>query len=279
MTPDQGTIIRLFRYPVKGLSPEPMARLDLVHGRGIAHDRRFALALGTTVFDPADPQPLAKTNFLMLARNEALAALHTAFDPGACHLVVRRDSRVVAEGDLDDPAGRAAIEDFFTAYAGDAARGRVRLVSAPGHRFTDIGAPVPAFMDCVSLINLASLRALETAMGRALDPLRFRANIYVDGPAAWAEFGWMESEIAVAGVPCRVVRRTRRCPATNVDPVTAQRDADVPRALREMFGHGDLGVYLQVAGSGTVSAGDVLTGPPAAVPPASVGWQDNGSPV
>ncbi len=254
----RGTVVRLFRYPVKGLSPEPMEWLDLVEGTGIAHDRSFALALGTTSFDPGRPQPLAKTNFLMLAKNEALAGLQTQFTPDKCELVVRRAGRVVAEGALDDPQGRAAIEDFFTAFMGDAARGRARVVSAPGHRFTDIGAPVPAFMNCVSLINLASLRAVETAMGRRLDPLRFRANIYIDGPPAWAEFGWLDATVAVGGVPCHVVRRTRRCPATNVDPATAQRDVDVPKALRDAFGHADLGVYLQLAGSGTVMLNDAV---------------------
>jgi uncharacterized protein YcbX len=253
-----GTVVRLFRYPVKGLSAEPMERLDLIEGQGLAHDRSFALALGTTPFDPARPQPLAKTNFLMLARNEALARLQTQFSPDTQRLVIRLGGTVVAEGALDDPQGRAAIEDFFTDFMGDAACGRARLVSAPGHRFTDIGAPVPAFMDCVSLINLASLRAVEAAMGRRLDPLRFRANIYIDGPPAWAEFGWLDAQVTVGDVPCRVVRRTRRCPATNVDPVTAQRDADVPKALRDTFGHVDLGVYLQLAGSGSVAVSDAV---------------------
>ena len=253
-----GTVVRLFRYPVKGLSPEPMERLDLLEGTGLAHDRSFALALGTTQFDPARPQPLAKTNFLMLARNEALARLQTQFSSDTRRLVVRLAGEIVVEGALDDPRGRAVIEDFFTDFMGVAACGRARVVSAPGHRFTDIGAPVPAFMDCVSLINLASLRAVEAAMGRRLDPLRFRANIYIDGPPAWAEFGWLDAPVTVGSVPCRVVRRTRRCPATNVDPATAQRDADVPKALRDMFGHADLGVYLQLAGSGSVALSDAI---------------------
>lgn len=261
--PAPATIVRLFRYPVKGLSPEAMDSLDLVEGRGIEHDRTYALALGTTEFDPAHPKPLAKTNFLMLARNEALAALQTGFDPATRRLTVRLGGRVVADAALDDAAGQAAIGAFFTAYMGEAACGQARVVSSPGHRFTDIGAPVPAMMDCLSLINLASLRALEAAMGRTLDPLRFRANIYIDGPPAWAEFDWLDrdvtaGDVTVGGVRCRVVRRTRRCPATNVDPVTAERDADVPRALRDSFGHADLGVYLQVAGSGTIAVGGAV---------------------
>ena len=187
-----------------------------------------------------------------------MAQLQTRLDQDH-RLVVRLHGRIVAEGALDDAAGRAAIEDFFTAFVGDAARGRVRVVSAPGHRFTDIGAPVPEFMDCVSLINLASLRALEAAMGRRLDPLRFRANIYVDGLPAWAEFDQLGTSLTVGPAECRVVRRTRRCPATNVDPATAHRDADVPKALRDAFGHADLGVYLQPVGVGTVAPGDAVS--------------------
>ncbi len=253
-----GVVVRLFRYPVKGLSPEPMETLALTHAHGIERDRSFALALGTTEFDPAQPRPLAKTNFLMLAKNEVLARLHTRLDPDH-RLTVRLQGRIVAEGLLDNLAGRTAIEDFFTAFVGDAACGRVRVVSAPGHRFTDIGAPVPEFMDCVSLINLASLRAVEAAMRRRLDPLRFRANIYVDGLRAWAEFDRLGASLMVGPAECRVVRRTRRCPATNVDPATAQRDADVPKALREAYGHADLGVYLQPVGVGTVTPGDVVS--------------------
>ena len=257
-----GVVVRLFRYPVKGLSPELMETVTLTDAHGIERDRSFALALGTTAFDPAQPRPLAKTNFLMLARNEALARLQTRLDPDH-RLTVRLDGRIVTEGRLDDAAGRATIEDFFTAFVGDVARGRVRVVSAPGHRFTDIGAPVPEFMDCVSLINLASLRALEAGMGRRLDPLRFRANIYVDGLPAWAEFGQLGASLRVGAAECRVVRRTRRCPATNVDPATAQRDADVPKALRDTYGHADLGVYLQPVGVGTVTPGDAVSLPQA----------------
>ena len=253
-----GVVVRLFRYPVKGLSPEPLELLTLTHAHGIERDRSFALALGTTEFDPAQPRPLAKTSFLMLARNETLARLQTWLGPDH-RLTVRLDGRVVAEGMLDDAAGRAVIEDFFTAFVGDAARGRVRVVSAPGHRFTDIGAPVSEFMDCVSLINLASLREVETAMGRRLDPLRFRANIYVDGLPAWAEFDRLGTSLTVGKATCRVVRRTRRCPATNVDPATAQRDADVPMALRDAYGHADLGVYLQPVGVGAVTPGDPVS--------------------
>jgi len=256
-----GILTSLFRYPVKGLSPEPMARMPLRAGHGLENDRCYALALGTTAFDQAAPVPLAKFNFLMLARNECLATLDTSFDSASGTLrIARKDERLV-EADLRTPAGREAVGAFFTAFAGDAARGRIHVVAAEGHRFTDIGAPVPAFMNCVSLINLTSLRSLEAAMGRPLDPMRFRANLYVDGLPAWAELDWIGQQVSIAGQPFRAVRRTRRCPATNVNPATAERDADVPKALMEHFGHPDLGIYLEVLVHTTLTAGDSIAGP------------------
>lgn len=251
------TVTALYRYPVKGLSPETLAEMPLTQG-GLEHDRMHALALGTTPFDPAAPQPLAKTNFLMLARNESLARLATQVDAAGV-LTIKEGGETQVAAQLDSDAGRAAIGAWFTAFAGDAARGQIRVVSSPGHRFTDIGAPAPAQMHCVSVINLASLRALEGAMGRSLDPLRFRANIYIDGLPAWAEFNWLEGAVHIGAVPFRCVRRTRRCPATNVDPSTAQRDTDVPAALRAHFGHADLGVYLAVEAAGRLALGDAVT--------------------
>ena len=115
------------------------------------------------------------------------------------------------------------------------------------------GDPVPVFK---SGAILACLRALEAAMGRTLDPLGFRANIYLGGLPAWSEFDLVRRSLLVGPMPVRTVRRTRRCPATNVNPSTAERDTDVPRALREHFRHPDLGIYLEVNGDGTLNAGD-----------------------
>ena len=75
-------VFGLFRYPIKGLSREPLKSVTLQAGRGVCGDREFALALPATVFDQGNPQPLPKFQFLMLARQEALARLTTSYDAG-----------------------------------------------------------------------------------------------------------------------------------------------------------------------------------------------------
>lgn len=63
-------VARLYRYPVKGLSPEPLDQVDLEAGGVIPHDRAYAIENGPGRFDPAGPKHLPKTNFLMLMRDE-----------------------------------------------------------------------------------------------------------------------------------------------------------------------------------------------------------------
>ena len=111
----------------------------------------------------------------------------------------------------------------------------------------------------LSLINLATLRSLEERWGYSLDPLRFRANFYIDGARPWEEFDWIGGQMRLGEAVMRVDRRNGRCGATNVDPRTGRRDRDLPGALRAAFGHKDLGVYLATEQGGSVAVGDAVT--------------------
>src|SRR5262245_13778029 len=103
-------ITGLYRYPVKGLSTEPLPRAPLRVGQTLPADRRYAIENGPSGFDPEAPQWLPKTQFLMLMRNERLAGLHSRFEDATNLLTIRKDGDVVVTGDLETAAGRAAIE-------------------------------------------------------------------------------------------------------------------------------------------------------------------------
>ena len=242
----------IYRYPVKGLSAEALEEVTLTPGETLPQDRRFALAQGDAPFDPAAPSWMQKRHFGCLMANARLAHLHTGFDPRTGMLVIRAADAAPFAGDTRTPEGRADIAGYLAGFLGDEARGKPRFVEAPGHAFTDIAKK------CVSIVGLASLAALEAKMGFALDPLRFRANIYFSGGLPWGEFDLMGEEIMLGGARLRVFKRIIRCPATEVNPETAVRDAKPPQALREHFGHADLGVYAEVIEGGRVAVGDAL---------------------
>jgi uncharacterized protein YcbX len=261
MNAPMAAVTALYRYPVKGLSAEALDRVALAAGETMPLDRAYAIANGPSPFDPAAPITIRKMFFLMLMRNERLAELRTVFDPSDHRLAIRKDGTVVAEGRLDTAEGRRAIEAWFDAAFAAELRGPARVLSAPGHSFSDTAGKV------VSLINLATLRELEGVVGASVDPLRFRGNLYVDGLEPWAEFGWVGKRIAAGGVILEGTARIDRCAATNVDPLSGRRDLRVPDALEAAYGHHDCGIYLRVITGGMLAVGDPIgsvAGEPAA---------------
>jgi len=242
----------IYRYPVKGLSPERLTRADLLPGQTIKSDRLYAIENGPSGFDPATPAYFPKQKFLMLMRNERLAALDTHFDDTTHILTVRQNGGTAARGDLRTTQGRAAIEAFFAAYSADELHGPPKVLQADGHSFSDVAAKV------VSIINLASVALIENAVGAPVDPLRFRGNLFVENWPAWREFDVLGQTLTIGNVRLKAVKRIVRCAATNVEPGTGIRDMQIPRTLMQAFGHTDCGVYAEVISGGTIAAGDSI---------------------
>src|SRR5665213_2520566 len=138
MSADSATIKGIHRYPVKGLSPEPLARTELSRGKTVPCDRMYAIENGPIGFDPADPKYFPKIRFLMLMKNARLAELRTAFGETTHVLTVRYENREAAKGDLQTPEGRATIEAFFAEFCADELRGPPKVLQGQGHSFSDV---------------------------------------------------------------------------------------------------------------------------------------------
>ena len=244
----------IYRYPVKGLSAERLATAALVTGATIAGDRRFAIENGASGFDPQAPAWLPKQRFLMLMKNKRLARLTTRYHDATRTLVILHDGREAVRGDLGTEQGRAAIERFFATFCADELRGPPKVLQAKGHSFSDVARKV------VSIINLASVIAIETMASARVDPLRFRANLYLEGWPAFTEFDLVGCEIAIGeGARLKIIKRIPRCAAVNVEPDTGRRDLDIPQTLMRALGHADCGVYAEVIAPGAVATGDSVT--------------------
>ena len=253
MSLENPKIHAIYRYPVKGLSPEPLERTELAVHETRPGDRLYAIENGPSGFDPAAPRHQPKQRYLMLMRNERLARLRTRFDYANHTLAIEAPGREAVRGDLRTPEGRAAIERFFATFCADELRGAPKVLHAPGFSFSDVAHKM------VSIINLASVAAVEGAIGRPVHPLRFRGNVYVTGWPAWHEFGLVGREIALGGsARLKIIKPIVRCAATNVDPDTGMRDLSIPDTLLRSFGHADCGVYGEVVEAGDIARGDDL---------------------
>ena len=245
----------LYRYPVKGLSPERLRQADLPAGGYFPGDRLFAIENGPSGFDAAEPVHQPKIKYLMLMRNESLARLKTRYDDASGDLVIQEGGQEVLRAATANNDGRNAITRFFSGFMPEELRGEPKLLTAPPtYRFTDSRSGF------VSIINLASVADLEGRLGRPVDPLRFRGNLMVGGLAPWAENELIGHDLAGPnGLRLQVIKRIERCAATNVDPETGERDMQIPKALIQNFGHVDCGVYCRVLAGGLLREGDELT--------------------
>ena len=250
---DGPRVAAIYRYPIKGMTPERLPRADLKPGEMLPFDRAYAIENGPGRFDENAPRHLPKITFVMLMRNERLASLEARFDDTTETLTILRAGKQVARGQLTSRLGRQMIEQFLAAYMKADLRGAPRIVRAPGHNFSDVAAK------CLHVVNLASVKELERVVGRPVDPLRFRANVYVDGLQAFAEQKWLGKELRLGPARLEVIDLTDRCEAINVDPATAQRDMGLPAVLQRTWGRNDFGVYAKVLEGGQIEAGSAVT--------------------
>lgn len=246
-------VVDIYRYPVKGLSGERLSHVSLGAGEVVPFDRAFALENGPSGFDPRAAKHIPKVAFLMLMRNERLAELETRFDASTRCLVVCRNGAVLAHGRLDTETGKRAIESFFDEFSADDLRGPAKVISGPGHSFQDTSAG-----KVVSLINLESVRAIADLLAADVHPLRFRANLYVEGLAAWDEFSWVGKRVVAGGVAFQATKRIDRCAAINVNPLTGARDMNIPNSMMRAIGHIDCGIYLKVVEGGELRVGEKI---------------------
>ncbi len=255
-------ITNLWRHPVKGFTPEPVIEAVLEADGFFPFDRLYALEVGPSGYDAEAPRFISKMRFAVLARFAAVAKMRTRYDAAAKSLQLADERGVGFDFDLTLEAGREALARHVeTILAGfdedyDPARFPLKVLAAPeaGFRFMD------SSKGFVSLLNLNSLRDLGGRLSHALDPLRLRCNIWMEGLDAFEDHAWVGRKLQVGetGPELEVIKPIERCVATHVNPDTAERDVDVCAGLWGNYGHRDCGIYARVLRGGTVSPGDEI---------------------
>lgn len=241
---------RIYRYPVKGFTPEPLTRTTLTAGSGIPFDRACAFVCGNLPDPPVAGGWVPARTFYQLTVFPELAKYLAEFDDSEGRiLTVTAPDGAMARADLDMPAAFAGINRLIRdrLEAGPHATPEL-FVQAAGHGqwdFTDTA---------VSIINLASVRALSDAIGEKIDPLRFRGNLYIDDIPAWDEFSLIGRRLRLGEAEMEVMRPAMRCAATTVDPATGDTAINVPVQLRKLTGHLFCGVYARVIKSGDIAS-------------------------
>ena len=240
------------RYPVKGLGGETLDSAELDRD-GMAWDRAIGLPNGRLPLQVSGHWTSFEA-FRSLKTDPGLGSLSAHVEPtGAGKL----DARAIVVVSPDGPvaavpvaAGRLRLERDIASPASE---------GATSHAMFAADVPLWDVKEAnLSIINLATVRSIQAAMAVDLDPLRFRANVYLDGLEAWAELGWVGRRLRIGQAHIEVFGSTERCKATSLRPGDTQWDLNVPGALAAHFGHLHNGVYARVTKPGRINVGDTV---------------------
>lgn len=270
------TVSALYRYPIKGFTPEERSEIVVRDDGRVAGDRVLAFRFASAVEPESDGglDAWPKSGGLALMDFPSLAQLRLSVDDDAGRVRISDGERLLVEAGLDD-AGRRDLERVVTAFVAASPDAR-RLEREGALPLRLIGDGVTSrFQDrargYVSLHTEASVTEVDAVVPAPVDSRRFRSNIVVSDAGAWSELAWA-GRVRVGDVLFEVQRPIRRCAAIMANPDTGERDARLLRTLTAEFSQDEptLGILLlpvtaggAVVGGGTVRVGDEVVVEPA----------------
>jgi uncharacterized protein YcbX len=257
-------VVALYRYPLKGFTPEECAGLTVLAEGRVAGDRVLGVRFADT--KAADHEWSRKQGMLALINTPALARLRVTFDGEAGRLRIRLGDSVLIEEQLTS-TGRRRIGASLTDYVltldenpltGHPERLPLRVVGdgrTPRYHDEEAGR--------VTMHARESLRSLETALTQNVSELRFRSNIAIEGLPAWEEQSWVGRKIRIGAVEFDIVKPKTRCLATHANPETGARDLPILTTLTRKFQQED--PTFAVAMTPTRGGGEIRIGDPVTV--------------
>ena len=256
-------VVALYRYPVKGFTPEECDTLTVLDEGRVAGDRVLGVRFADT--EAADEAWSRKTGMVALINTPGLARLKVRFDEKAFRLHISLGTSVLVD-ELLNPEGRRRIAAVLADYVlkldenpltNHPERLPLRVIG-DGHspRYHDEPA------GRVTLHGRGSLQALQATLGSEVSELRFRSNIALDGLTAWEEQSWVGRKIRIGAVEFDVVKPKTRCLATHANPKTGERDLPILTTLTQKIGQENptfAVAMLPSRAGGQIHVGDQVT--------------------
>ena len=257
-------VVALYRYPVKGLTPESPSTLKILPEGRVAGDRALAFRFADSGLPPHAWSK--KYGFAVLVNAPGLARLSARFDDRSRRLRIALGDSVLADEALDD-RGRDKLAAAIERY----------VLGLPENPLSDhrervplqlIGDGVtPRYQDSeqgqITLHSRETVAALGEALHEPeLDEVRFRSNIAIEGVEAWTELDWVGRRLRIGQVELEAAKTKVRCLATHANPRTGERDVPVMQTLVSAFGQEQptLGIGLVTRGAGgEIRVGDAVT--------------------
>ncbi|MBW4961916.1 MOSC domain-containing protein [Sulfitobacter sp. CW3] len=239
----------LYRHPIKSHGREAIERVHLTQGQTMPWDRVWAVTHEATKFDADQPAWASCHNFMIGSRTPGLVGIWATLDASERAVTLTHQDLAPLTIQPDVAADVARFLDWVAPLCPASRAAPTAIVAVPDRGMTDSAYP------SISIMKTASHHAVADALGVEITKERWRGNIWLDDIAAWAEFGWIGRDVKIGDAVLRICESIKRCPVTNTNPITGERDTATLDILNSAFGHQNFGVYAEVIKSGDIALG------------------------
>lgn len=246
-------IENLFYSPVKSISFEESESLNVLTDRGIESDRIFAFVqnLDSNSIKNLieDPKSRKLNNFLTLKNSPELNQYNFTYAKNKL-ILKKKDEIIIAINPFSKNEKKLLCDKINQIILKDK---KLDLLMDEKNPFFDT---MPN--NSISLINKKSISDFSNKISTNIEIERFRANIYIDGIAAWEERDWIGKTININNINFFVSDEISRCSATNLKPSTDIVTINLPNQLKKTYDHINMGLYIVPQQNGVISKEDKI---------------------
>jgi len=245
---------KLYFSPVKSLSFSNKKKLKIKKNIGIKNDRIFAFTriISESEANSYEKDPNTRNlNFFLTLRNSPFLNKYN-FEYEEGELSFLHEGNLIKKISLNDNKNLKIISDEI--------KNREPTINYSTYLIKNFNFPFFDTMpqNSISLINMNSIKDFEKKINHKIDHERFRANIYIENVDPWIEFEWINKTITINNCLFKVLKKIPRCSATSLILNSDKVDVNIPKKLREVFGHIELGVYLKPLTDGIININDKI---------------------
>jgi ferredoxin-NADP reductase/uncharacterized protein YcbX len=227
-------IAAIYQYPIKGFPGEELDRVKLRANEGLPEDRKYALSSGQMQVNENGLWSPCQAFQRMTIRPD-LSLFKLERNEGQLQLITPSGDRFQIE---NEGKSTELLGDIFGSHT-------VIHQATSGQGYWD-------HKDAsISIINLSTIEEISKTLGQFINPLRFRANLYIRAEP-WSEFNWLGKRLLIGSGELNIIRPIDRCSTTSVDLSTGRSDLNMPALLSRHFGHIFCGVYATVFKGGEI---------------------------
>ena len=256
------TISSINYCPVKSVSFQSIEKCEIKKDVGIIGDRIFAFAKDldleqAKLFEKSPAERKGKWNKVLTLKNSpVLNKYNFLFKKNKLILIFK--NKEILTINASALSERQLLSNKILELENSLKKPIVLMKNAESPFFdTSISNKVD-FINSVSLLNIQSINDFQKKIDKKVEISRFRGNICIDGVKPWEEQEWVGKIVKINNVSFKVEKKIPRCVAINLKPQTDDNSLNLLQALKKIYNHFDMGIYLTALDNGKVEVGNKI---------------------